>query len=149
MSDSPSPDPVPPDVPTVVDPFRSNQLCQFIGECFNVMFELPLHVARGHLYQHGKINLSLLVKSIVSLVVIFLTVFSVLLVAYIVYKILALFLSLHLLVSSVDFGGLIRRFFPIACHLLKFISPSALLDQVCSEQFTEIIIDEAEDLLAL
>lgn len=144
MSDSPSPDPQPPEVPTVVDPFRSNRLLHFLGECFNVVFELPIHVTQGHLYQNGKVNVALLIKIIVQLVVSCLTVLSVMSVAYLFIKIITVIFSIPLFVSSLDIGGFLRRFIPIVCRLLPFFSSSSFVETFCAEPFTELVIDEAD-----
>ena len=148
MSDSPSPDPVPPDASAVVDPFHHNQLVDFIGECFEVIIELPVHLAAGHLYNHGKLNLNLLVKMLIKLLVVLLTVLSVILAAYITLKILSALLSLHLLVTSIDIGGFLRRLVPALCRLLTTFSSSIYIEQICTEQITDIIIDEAVTLLS-
>lgn len=144
MSDSPSPDPQPPEVPTVVDPFRSNRLLQFLGECFNVVFELPLHVTQGRLYQHGKVNVALLIKIIVQLVVSCFTVLSVVFVAYTLLKIITVIFTLPSFVSSLDIGGFLRRFIPLACHLLPSLTTSSFVETFCAEPFTELVIDEAD-----
>lgn len=115
MSDTNSPDPVPPDQPVPLGRAINDQLVPVLVESFSGMFDIVFNVR--NLYGNGKVNVKLLVTSLLKLIISL----SVLLVIFI------LIIALHSLKNNIPFLPAlitnITHYFPASTPFVNQLLP--------------------------